>query len=360
MASTARRFELSDQDYIKAFEEAQGSFAKACEIVGVDPNAMRTRFKRMKREKTYDWEMVRARFRGEQRREFVVAPLPDEEISTDELLLQRKKQFSKRRAYEDAVKLIGVRVNMTGPIAILHFGDPHLDDDGTDVEAVENHCQIIRETPGLFAACVGDLTNNWIGRLARLYAEQSTSAKQAWQLAEWYVQQLRGKWLYLIGGNHDAWSGQGDPLKWITRQNDALYKASECRLELRLPNGQKPRINARHDFSGHSMWNPAHGPMKALTMGVRDHVAIAGHKHESAYSLLKCPETGITMHAIKVSTYKTFDRYAKERGFRDQTLSPCAVTVFNTAIEDTHPDYVKVFWEPAEGAEYLTFLRSRK
>ena len=158
------------------------------------------------------------------------------------------------------------------------------------------------------------MTNNWIGRLAKLYAEQSTSASQAWQLAEWFVSGLAGHWLYLVAGNHDLWSGSGDPIKWITRRADALYKASECRLELQLPNGQRPRINARHDFVGHSMWNPAHGPMKALHLGVRDHVAVCGDRHVSAYSVLKCPESGITMHAIRVATYKIFDRYAQERG----------------------------------------------
>jgi hypothetical protein len=34
---------------------------------------------------------------------------------------------------------------------------------------------------------VGDTTNNWTGRLARLYADQSTSAAQAWRIAEWLV-----------------------------------------------------------------------------------------------------------------------------------------------------------------------------
>jgi hypothetical protein len=204
---------------------------------------------------------------------------------------------------------------------------------------------------------VGDTTNNWTGRLARLYADQSTSAAQAWRIAEWFVNRCR--WLYMIGGNHDLWSGSGDPLKWIAKQQNSLYKSSEARIALRFPNGAEVRVNARHDHSGSSIWNPAHGPMKAALMGTRDHIYVAGHKHESAYSVLKDPIQCITMHAIKVASYKVYDRYAKERGFRDNSLSPCALTVIDPSLPHDHPDMVKVFWEPEVGADYLRWLRSR-
>jgi hypothetical protein len=163
----------------------------------------------------------------------------------------------------------------------------------------------------------------------------------------------------MIGGNHDLWSGAGDPLKWISKQQNSLYKSSEARIALRFPNGVEVRVNARHDHSGSSIWNPAHGPMKAALMGTRDHIYVAGHKHESAYSVLKDPIQSITMHAIKVASYKVYDRYAKERGFRDNSLSPCALTVIDPSLPNDHPDMVKVFWEPEVGADYLRWLRSR-
>lgn len=361
MGSTVRRRDLDDVAYVQAFEASGGVLEAAAKVIGVSRNSVKSRLQRMEREGRYAFR-ERQEFLIKQARklmEFEAPELPPESLTTGDLVVQRKNQFRRRKEYEEAARMVRIKVRVDGPIGILHFGDPHLDDDGTDIEAVEQHCEIVRDTPGLMAACVGDVTNNWVGRLARLYAEQSTTAAQAWQLAEWFMEQLRGHLLYLIGGNHDAWSGPGDPLKWIARQTSALYKASECRLELLLPNGQKPRINARHDFAGGSQYNPAHGPMKAVLFGVRDHIAIAGHKHESAYGVLKDPETGITMHGIKVATYKTFDRYQRDRGFRDQTLSPCAVTVFNTELDDAHPDYIKLFWQPEEGAEYLTFLRNR-
>jgi hypothetical protein len=294
----------------------------------------------------------------EAERPFEFTPLPRDDLPIEELVAHRKRQFQHKREHEEASKLIPVKVRIPGPVGLLHFGDPHVDDDGTDIEALERHARLCRDTEGLFACNVGDTTNNWTGRLARLYGEQSTSAAQAWRLAEWFLG--LADWLYIIGGNHDLWSGSGDPIKWITRQAGQLYKSSECRLQLQFPNGLKVRVNARHDHAGSSIWNPAHGPMKAAIMGSRDHIYVAGHKHESAYSVLKDAISGITMHAIKVASYKIFDRYAKEHGFRDNAFGPCAVTVINSSLPETHPDLVKLFWNPEEGADYLTFLRRRK
>jgi hypothetical protein len=294
---------------------------------------------------------------GGTKSEFTVANLPDDDIDIDELVEHRIKQFSKKRTHQEATKLIPVKVNIDGVIGILHFGDPHVDDDGTDLDALRRHSDMTH-VEGIWGANVGDTTNNWVGRLARLYAHQSTSADQAWRLAEWFISRTR--WLYMIGGNHDAWSGSSDPIKWISRQGNTLYQSSECRIALRFPNKREVIVNARHDFAGHSQWNPAHGQMKAAQMGMRDHIMVSGHKHTSGYGLIKDPSTGKVCHAIQVASYKIFDSYAKERGFRDQSLSPACMTVINPDLPADHPDMVKVFWDPAQGLEYVKWKRKRK
>jgi len=249
-----------------------------------------------------------------------------------------------------------VTVKLDGPIGILHVGDPHVDDDGTDIGALRRHTELVRQTRGLFAGNVGDTTNNWVGRLARLYADQSTGAKEAWALAEWLVG--RCDWLYLVAGNHDAWSGAGDPLKWIARQQGALYHETNVRLGLNFPNGREVRINIRHDFAGHSMYNPAHGAMKAALMGVKDHVLVNGHKHVSGYGVIKDGNSGLIAHCIQVASYKVHDRYARERGFRDQHISPCAVTIIDPDASEA--SLVQMFWEPEHASEYLTWLRKKR
>ena len=289
--------------------------------------------------------------------EFTVSNLPDDDIDIDELVEHRIKQFEKKKRHQEATKLIPIKVHIPGVIGILHFGDPHVDDDGTDLDAIRQHGDLTHQE-GIWGANVGDTTNNWVGRLARLYAHQSTSADQAWKLAEWFIQRTR--WLYMIGGNHDAWSGSSDPIKWISKQSNTLYQSSECRIGLRFPNKREIIVNARHDFAGHSQWNPTHGQMKAAQMGMRDHIMISGHKHTSGYGLIKDPSTGKVCHAIQVASYKIFDSYAKERGFRDQSLSPACMTVINPDLPQDHPDMVKVFWDPFEGADFVKWKRKKK
>jgi len=335
----------TDDEILKALQDANGIRAIAANKIGVNERSLMMRLKKMKEkgyiipESTYRAGAVKQEVI--EKPGFSFTPLPDDDISVEELVAHRKKQ----------------KVTIDGPVGILHFGDPHVDDDGTDIGLLEKHALLVKNTKGLFAANVGDSTNAWVGRLARLYAEQSTSASQAWKLAEWFLGLC--PWLYMIGGNHDLWAGAGDPLKWITKSQGTMYRPSECRIQLQFSNDARIRVNARHDFSGSSIWNPAHGPMKALTMGVRDHVAVAGHKHESAYAVLKDPDSSITMHAIKVASYKTYDRYSKERGFRDMTLSPCAVTIIDPYLPPEHPDLVKVFWDPEEGVDFLKFKRRK-
>jgi len=284
--------------------------------------------------------------------------LPDEDIDVDELVEHRIKQFTKKKEANDARRCIKVKVKTKGPVGILWFGDPHVDDDGTDLESLKAHTDICRDTPAMFAANVGDTTNNWVGRLARLYATQGTTAKQAWMLAEWFIK--RCPWLVIIGGNHDLWSGSGDPINWIARGQTYIHSASEARFALVFPNGREVIVNSRHDFSGHSQWNTAHGVMKAIQMGSRDHISVAGHKHISGYGVIKDSISGRICHALQVGSYKMMDRYAQEKGFRDQMISPCAVTVIDPELEDTNPDMIKVFWTPEEGRDYLEYKRNGK
>lgn len=284
--------------------------------------------------------------------------LPDTDLPIEELVEFRKRQFSQYKAAKEARHLVPIKVRLDGPIAIAHFGDPHVDDDGTDIGLLERHATIIKQTEGMFGANIGDTTNNWVGRLARLYGEQSTSAKQAWALGEWFVKQL--DWVYFLDGNHGGWSGAGDPMKWILRSNSGMHGGMGARINLQFPTGKQVRVNAQHNFKGHSQWNTAHGPAKAVQMGWRDHILTCGHLHTSGYQVLKDPSTGLISHAIRVAAYKTFDRYAEELGLPDQNIFCNAVTIINPRFEDNDPRLVHTCFDVEQGADYLTWLRKKE
>lgn len=293
-----------------------------------------------------------------------IAEPPDADMSAEEIIALRKRRYELQERNAEARKLISVHVRDRGllPIGLLHHGDPHIDSPGSDLDLLLRHAKLVRETDGLWATSVGDLRDNWVGRLARLWEDQGLNGRESWKLAEHWVKKEigPGKWLYMVGGNHDLWSGSGDPLEWIAAQSKALYQSSEVRIALKFKGAEDVRVNCRHDFAGHSQWNSAHGPLKAIMMGVRDHIAICGHQHVSGYNITKDPETGILCHAIRVATYKRHDRHALEQGFRDQNVSPCALTTIDPRLPPNHPDLVKLWHDPEEGAAFLTWSRKRR
>lgn len=288
---------------------------------------------------------------------FEIDDLPSELPTADELLARRKQQFAKKKDAHEARALVPVRITCDGPVGIAIPGDPHLDDNGTDIALIQEHVEIINTTEALFALGIGDYSNNWIGRLARLYGQQSTSAAEAWVLVEWYVQAVR--WLALIAGNHDVWSGDGDPIKWMAKSARVQYEAHGVRLGLTFPNGRVIRVNARHDFTGRSQYDTAFGVAKAARMGWRDHILVAGHTHVSGYHPLRDPSSGLISHAIRVGSYKTFDRYAEEKGLPNQTFAVCPVAIIDPSEPDESNRCVVVLFDPEEASDYLTWKRKK-
>ena len=284
---------------------------------------------------------------------FEVQPMPPKRPVQD-LVEERKIKFAYKKAEEEYRHLVHVKIKSDKPIAICHLGDPHLDDDGTDIGKLEHDLNIIAKTDGMYSANVGGSRNNWTGRLGRLWADQSTSAKEAIQLLEWFLAQSNP--LYLIGGNHDLWSGADDPLKWMVTQG-GNFGPSEVRLSLDFPNGRSAIVNARHSFPGRSIYNNAYGPMRAAQMGWHDHILVCGHLHKSGYGVVPDPSSKRISHCIQIGSYKCFDSFAKERGFPNQLIEPYAVTFIDPNAK-TEAGLVRVDLCLESAADYLRWARA--
>lgn len=285
--------------------------------------------------------------------EFEYPEIPEPEPSYEELKIRAVADFKILQANREASKLIQVKIKVQGPYGIMLMGDPHIDDSGTDWELLSKDIELVKSTPGLFGANVGDVTNNWIGRLARLYGQQNMSRNRAILMAEGFIREI--PWLWLDPGNHDLWSGADDPIKWITRFAGICYKWQGSRLQLITPNGRSIIVNSRHDHPGHSMYHSTHGPLKAAQFdSFHDDIYSCGHIHSGGYMYFVQPN-GKKSHIIRLSSYKIYDNHKDEMGFRDHSM-PSAVIVVNPEIENQ----VTFFPEPAEGAKYLTYLRSKK
>jgi hypothetical protein len=287
---------------------------------------------------------------------FTVPELPSKLRPVEELLDERERKFEQVNLAEEARRLINVRVNIDGPIGISHFGDPHVDDDGTNIGLLRRHIDIIKRTEGLFAGNIGDAMNNWAGRLVGLYAEQSTSAQEAWQLGEWFVRSV--DWLYFLDGNHGCWSGSGDPVQWMLKHCNTVHENMGARLNLIFPNGREVRVNTAHDWPGHSMWHPTHGQLKAAKTRFRDHVFVAGHTHVSGYMTAFDEDTKLISHLLRVGAYKTHDRYGKQLNLPNQSYFENAVTIIDPYAKSER-GLVHVCLDVEEGADYLAWKRQR-
>jgi hypothetical protein len=271
---------------------------------------------------------------------------------------RRRKQFEERHAYEEARKLIPVKIKIDGPIGLVFFGDPHIDDPGCDFPRLERDLGIVRRTQGMFGGNVGDMHNNWIGRLTQLYGKQETTEIEAWALVEWMINEIN--WLFLIAGNHDMWSGSGNPMTWMADKKTGVYEEWSVRMRLDFPNGKEVRINAKHDFPGHSMYNPAHGVARAAMLGWRDHILVCGDKHTTAYQLVQDPAEGLISHAIRCGSYKMHDDYVKVKGFKIQNFAPAVAVIIDPQYEDNDPRLISTFFDVERAADYLEFIRGDK
>jgi len=275
-------------------------------------------------------------------------------LSINDIKQLRRKVFKRKKSKEEYNKSVPVRFNDNKAIGVLHFGDMHLDSDGVDLDLIDSHIKILKDTDGLYGGNLGDSTNNWVGFLGRLYGEQHSTVEEAHDLIKHYLKGTH--WLYTIIGNHDAWNG-GAATIYDTVKSGVV--GEDLRLNLEFENGTCTTIHARHNFRGNSQYNVAHGAVKEALFGSRDDIIIHGHRHSTGYSVIADAERRKLMHCISVGSYKEIDPFKTAIGFRDDNISPSCVTVINPMLDSNHPDRVKIFFDVVQGAEYLSYLRSK-
>ena len=292
---------------------------------------------------------------------FTVDPLPhDGEPTADELIAALTARHTQRKTHHDAAKLRQVRVLVPGPVGIAMFGDPHVDDPGCAWGPLESDVRLCRDTPGILAVDVGDDSNNWVGRLQKLYADQEVTSRQSLKLIEWLIGSL--PWLLRIKGNHDSWNTEkGDTADYVYRMLEQLgvHEASGQRMEIFLPTGSSFRMHVRHDFPGNSQFNPAHAIVRETLFGYSDHILACGHRHSTGYMPIWRPEPHRLCHGFRCGTYKDFDHYAKDKGFQDSNWGRALGATVDPDYADDPVRYIKPWFNLEDMAEYLVWRRAK-
>lgn len=284
--------------------------------------------------------------------------LPSSELPAEELIEQACKRFESHRTARDARRWMEIKVKTNKPIGIAFVGDPHIDNNGCNWPLLRRDISILEDTEGLFAVNIGDLTDNWIGRLIRLYADQEMSKKQAWKLAKWFLKETKVKWLCHLLGNHDLWN-DGPYLIKANATPQVPVEEWQSRFQVVFPNGQRVRVHAAHDFPGSSIWNKQHGPQKASMLQEEADIFACGHKHMWAINEGENAERGFLYWLIRARGYKFIDSYADQLGYASQKYGATITAIIDPSIKDG-PKRIRCFSDLEQAAEFLTYLRSKK
>lgn len=284
---------------------------------------------------------------------------PDDELPDEELIELMTKQFERIHKAHRARKWFDVKVNDPGPIGVMWFGDPHVDNNGCNWPLLKQHADICAATDGMYGANIGDTTDNWVGRLARLYSESNQSKTRGLRLAEIFISRMGIEWLLILRGNHDMWTGskREDPLSWFKR-GGAPMEDWQARFCLAFPNGRRARIWAAHDFPGHSWFNPLHGAKRAELKGNDAHLYVCGHKHNWAIQSQENPDTNRVSWFARCRGYKYIDKYGENLGHEAQMEGAAITSIFDPhAVSES--GFVQCFSDPGEAADFLTWKRRR-
>jgi hypothetical protein len=279
------------------------------------------------------------------------------EVAIGDLLRERFDKFARLKDGTHDAFVRTVRLKTNDPIGVGFFGDAHVDDDGTNLKKLFEHVDIFDgRTAGLYGAFLGDVANNWVGRLERLWADQSVNHREAFRLVEFFFKSV--SWLFVVHGNHDVWNQKLPLYDYILQSQTKITAAHEQRVRLVFPNKREVMIHARHKFPGHSQWTKQFGQIKAAMLGGNADIYIGGDKHVSGYSAGWHDGQKRMFHAIQVASYKEIDEYPVELGLSPADLFQCPVAIINPNTEGPL-NFIRWEFDPHEGAERLTWERDR-
>lgn len=286
-------------------------------------------------------------------------PLPDPDLPIEQIIDIRKRQFEARHKHKQAKRWRRFNIPTHGTYALMIFGDPHIDDDGCNLDLFEAHCDLAAATPDLYAINIGDTTNNWVGRLARLWANQDTSAATAKRMVKHYLGERGVPWFLWLHGNHDLWDGPvGKDVFERFKPNYVEMEDWQAKVTLVSPNGHEMRMWAAHNFKGNSIWNNLHGLERAAQMQDWAHLYVAGHHHDAGLRQAENPHRNFVYWLMRVRGYKFDDEYAEHHGFGEYSYGASGLVVVDPSADKIN--HLTCFLDPYEGVEFLQWKRRRE
>jgi hypothetical protein len=277
----------------------------------------------------------------------------DEDEPIHEILARKRKGFERKAKANSDRKWFEIKIKETKPYGVIAFGDPHLDDDGCNIPLLEKHLAIAGRD-GMYAINIGDTTNNWVGRLERLYASQEVGKKNAKRLVDWFMFDSGARWLCWVLGNHDVWNEGAD---FHMRLAQHRIPVIDWRAQFKLvhPNGTEARLDASHGRKGSSIWNNLHATLRAAKLQEMADVFLTGHTHNFGLEHLEIAERAFSCWLVQLRGYKFFDTYALHSNYAEHQMGSSVLVVIDP--RNGARTKVQCFEDVELGADYLAWLR---
>jgi hypothetical protein len=280
--------------------------------------------------------------------------LPFEELLKKQLIPNTQKKI----AHKNQFKWMKVRVNHHGPFVYVAQGDQHLDDPYCNLDLFYKHVNLWRGRDDVLVLPMGDLHNNWVGRLEKLYSSQDMSRDRAYKAIEWFFNEAGLSIPVALAGNHDSWNMGIKILSGIVPAETVLLDW-RAQFAIVLPNGREVLIDAAHDHKGSSIYNALHGQKRAAMTGVKAHAFIGAHRHTPGFMKDWHPEEQAVCWYIRPGSYKWFDQHAVTNGFANYQDAPAMAMIIDPDTENHNP-IIQVTDDMELALDVLDFLKKKR
>jgi len=210
----------------------------------------------------------------------------------------------------------------TKPIAVAFLGDTHCGAGGVEYARLRSDLDLIAQTDGLFVVGMGDYCENALpdGKAKSSVFGQVMRPSEQLEYARRRFGVCGGKWLALIGGNHEARTARAtaiDLVGGLAKHLGAPYFTERGGI-IRLVLGNQPYvILVKHDYTGRSRISKSNAGRRAFEEWPhnweRADVICLAHLHEP--DLHHTTRNGRDVVWMRSGTYKTKDDYAEAGGF---------------------------------------------
>lgn len=205
------------------------------------------------------------------------------------------------------------------PILLVHFGDLHLGNKGTDHKRARYHAELIRDTPGAFAIFGGDGVDNFIKHQSAMISSTSTPREQYSALEYWLSIFGTEKLLGGISGNHDFWTANFagvDYLRDLFRRLKVPYVPHRLRLALQV-GSVRYNIELRHSYRFKSSLNLSNGLQRMWEHSDWEwDLGLLCHTHDGPF-MFPFQRHGKTRWGGLCGSYKVHDDYGQQWGWND-------------------------------------------